>query len=168
MTNFFYKMIRFIRNKLNVYLYKMIYGKQIIFGKKFHARNGFMVCIENNGKIQIGNGVFMNKNCSINCLENVTIGNDCLFGENVKIYDHNHKFRNFDKPIAKQGFKTAPVYIGNNCWFGSNVVILKGVHIGDHVIVGAGCIINKNIPANTIVKLKSCNYELCKIEERNS
>ena len=51
-----------------------------------------------------------------------------------------------------QGYNTAPIKIGHDCWIGSNVVILKGVTIGDNVIVGAGCIIKEDIPNNMIVR----------------
>ena len=91
----------------------------------------------------------MNNYCSINCLENIEIGENTLFGEGVKIYDHNHQYSS--EKIEHQKFTTAPVKIGKNCWLGSNVIILKGVTIGDNVILGAGCVIYKDIPANSIV-----------------
>lgn len=87
----------------------------------------------------------MNNYCSINCLEKIEIGENTLFGESVKIYDHNHQYSS--EKIEHQ----APIKIGKNCWFGSNVIILKGVTIGDNVILGAGCVIHKDIPSNSIV-----------------
>ncbi len=103
------------------------------------------------GIIEIGSGCFFNNNCSINSLSKVTIGDNCLFGEGVKIYDHNHEFKKSNILIKDQGYSMAPINIGSNCWIGSNVIILKGVTIGDNSVIGGGSIIFKNVPANTVV-----------------
>ena len=41
--------------------------------------------------------------------------------------------------------------IGKRCFIGMNSVILPGIHIGDHSIVGAGSVVTKDVPPNTIV-----------------
>ena len=41
--------------------------------------------------------------------------------------------------------------IGNRCWIGSNAVILKGAKIGDNCVIGAGCIVDTEIPPYSIV-----------------
>lgn len=118
---------------------------------------------DTNGSIQIGRDCFFNNGCSINCNNQIVIGNGSLFGENVKIYDHNHRF-NKDELIKNQGFSNGKVSIGNHCWIGSNVVILKNTIINDNCVIGAGCIISGEIPENTIVKTNS-NYKLEKINK---
>lgn len=129
---------------------KLRYRKQFEYGK-LRILSGFHVVIGKGAKCTIKKA-FFNNNCSINCLESITIGKDCLFGESVKLYDHNHIFSSIDEPISSQGFKTKPIVIGNNVWIGSNCIILKGVTIGDNVVVGANCLIYKDIPSNSIVK----------------
>lgn len=104
------------------------------------------------GKLNLGEHNFFNNNCSINCLGTITIGNNNLFGEGVKIYDHNHRFSNPNELIARQGFSLGQVTIGNNCWIGSNTVILNNVVIGNNVIIGANNLIYTSIPDNAIVK----------------
>lgn len=126
-------------------------GGKITFGKNVTFRKGFSLMIDKTGKVIIGNNVFFNNYCSINANEQITIGDGTLFGENVKVYDHNHCYKDVDVPIKEQGFTTAPISIGKHCWIGSNVVILKGVTIGDNCVIGAGCIIYKDVPANTVV-----------------
>ena len=84
----------------------------------------------------------------------VKIGNDCIFGENIKIYDHNHNFKDKTKLISQQGFNTESVIIDSNCWIASNVIILKGVHIGSNSVIGAGVIVYKNVPANSVLVCK--------------
>ena len=79
--------------------------------------------------VKIGDNVFFNNGTSIAAKEKIEIGDNCIFGENVKIYDHNHVFKDLQKPIMKQGFSTKSVHIGSNCWLGSNVVVLCGANI---------------------------------------
>jgi exopolysaccharide acyltransferase PssR len=45
----------------------------------------------------------------------------------------------------------ADTYIGENCFIGINAMILPGVRIGDQVIVGAGAVVTKDVPANSVV-----------------
>ena len=124
-------------------------AKKIEFGDNISIRNYCNILVGNNAEINLGNRVFMNNYCSINCLEKIEIGENTLFGEAVKIYDHNHQYSS--EKVEQQQFNTSPIKIGKNCWLGSNVIVLKGVEIGDNSIIGAGCIIYKNIPAGSVV-----------------
>lgn len=56
------------------------------------------------------------------------------------------------------------VEIGNNIYFGTNVIILKGVTIGDNCIIGAGSIVNRNIPANSVATGNPCRV-VCSLDE---
>ncbi|MDU3891679.1 MAG: acyltransferase [Lactococcus lactis] len=107
--------------------------------------------VEKSGKVIIGNHVFFNNFCSINAMLSVTIDDDCIFGENVKIYDHNHCYQDRSQSIKRQGFSTAAIQIGRNCWIGSQVTILKGVTIGDNSIIGAGVVVYQDVPENSII-----------------
>jgi len=108
------------------------------------------------GRMEIGNNVFFNNNCSISCFGEIKIGDGTMFGENVKLYDHNHKYEIASRQlnIHPNEFAVGKILIGKNCWIASNVIILNNVTIGDNVIIGAGCIIYKSVPSNTIVKNK--------------
>ena len=139
--------------------YRIIYGSKLNIGKGTTWRKSLSIIISDEGKIKIGKNCFFNNYCSINSMQLVSIGDNTLFGENVKIYDHNHRFRDKDKTIKEQGFSVDSIYIGDNCWIGSDVVILKGVHIGNNCIIGAGVVVTESIPDNTIVRF---NRELIK------
>jgi len=142
-------------------LRKARHGAFICSGR-ITARDSLRVYIE--GKISIDGNVFFNSNVSINCLDNISIGSDCLFGEQVKIYDHDHRY-GMSVSVSTSGFTLAPVKIGNNVWVGSNVVILKGVTIGDNSVIAAGSVVNRDVPSNTLFysgvrpKLKSVGAE---------
>ena len=107
--------------------------------------------IDKKGSLIIGDNVFFNNYCSLNANNSIEIGEGTLFGENVRVYDHNHRYMNINIPIKDQGFSSSPVTIGKHCWIASNVTILKGVHIGDNCVIGAGCVIFKDVPKNTVV-----------------
>lgn len=115
--------------------------------------NNVNITVGRNASLEIGENTTINKYTSIVSLDKIVIGKNCLIGENVKIYDNNHKVDIIDGlqlPNHKE-FNTSCVIIGNNCWLGSNVTILKGVTVGDNSIIGAGCIIYKSVPSNTTV-----------------
>lgn len=146
------KVVNKIKQMITRLLIKINYGKQISIGKKFSFRRGISIQLGKNAKVKIGNNVFMNNYCSINSLDYIEIGDDCIFGEGVKLYDHNHVF-NENRLIRESGFKTSKITIGNNCWIGSDVIILKNAKIGNNCVIGAGCIINEKIDDNSIVKM---------------
>ena len=101
------------------------------------------------GKLILHDGVFINNSCSFNCMERIEIGNGTMMGEGVRFYDHDHTYT--AERIEKWEWKMAPIMVGKDCWIGSNVTILKGVRIGDNTVIGAGCLIRQDIPANSIV-----------------
>lgn len=129
------------------------YG-EISIDEQFYMKEHCSILVFPGAQLSIGKNVFFNNSCSINCLDKIEIGSNTMFGEGVKLYDHNHLTAITDSEllISKDEFSKAPIIIGKNCWIASNVVILKGVSIGDNSIIGAGCIIHKSVPSNSIVK----------------
>lgn len=81
----------------------------------------------------------------------VTIGNHVNLAQGITVTALNHIFSNPEKRIDEQGVSTVPVTIGNDIWIGANAVILPGVTIGDHSVVAAGAVVNKNVPPHSLV-----------------
>jgi acetyltransferase-like isoleucine patch superfamily enzyme len=127
--------------------------KSLTLNKNIKFYNNVSLTVGANAILEIGENTTINKYTSIVSLEKITIGKNCLIGENVKIYDNDHKVETIDdiKFTSHKEFTTSTINIGDNCWLASNVTILKGVQIGDNCIIGAGCMIHKNIPANSTV-----------------
>lgn len=134
-------------------LYKLSFGNRFVWGEGLSFRRRFLINIRSSepGAVTIGNHCFFNNDCSINCWQSISIGSDCIFGEGVKVYDHNHAFDDPYRPIREQGFTAAPVRIGDNVWLGSGVIVLAGVSIGDGCVIGANTVIAKDVPENSIV-----------------
>lgn len=122
-------------------------------GNSIDLRNYISIWVGKGAKLKLGNNVFLNNYCSINCLKDIEIGENTLFGEGVRIYDHNHQYsyENAHLDVNPREFTFGAVKIGQNCWLGSNVVVLKGVNIGDNSIIGAGCVIHKDVAANSVI-----------------
>ena len=76
----------------------------------------------------------------------IEIGDGSLIGHNTTIATLNHDFN----PDKRANLHPSPVKIGKNVWIGSDCTILPGVEIGDGAVIGAGSVVTKNIPANSI------------------
>ena len=96
--------------------------------------------------IKIGKNVFINACCRFQDQGGIEIGDGSLIGHNTTIATLNHDFN----PAKRQNLTPSPVKIGKNVWIGSDCTILPGVEIGDGAIIGAGSVVTKSIPANTI------------------
>lgn len=97
--------------------------------------------------ITVGKNVFINACCKFQDQGGITIGDDCLVGHNVTIATLNHDFA----PEKRANINPSPVKIGNKVWIASDSTILPGITIGDGAIIGAGSVVTKDVPQNTIV-----------------
>ena len=97
--------------------------------------------------IKIGKNVFINSCCRFQDQGGIEIGDGSLIGHNTTIATLNHDFN----PAKRQNLTPNAVKIGKNVWIGSDCTILPGVEIGDGAIVGAGSVVTKSVPENTIV-----------------
>lgn len=96
----------------------------------------------------------MNYNGVILDCAKVTFGHDVFVAPNCGFYCAGHPL---DVEQRNQGLEYAyPITVGNNVWIGGNVVVLAGVTIGDHTVIGAGSVINKDIPSGVIAAGNPC------------
>jgi acetyltransferase-like isoleucine patch superfamily enzyme len=119
---------------------------KVAIGNFVFIRKNVSLRIDFNGVLSIGEKVFINDNCTINCVNKVTIGSQTKIAPNVCINDHDHNYKHDGDDHLVRG----EVYIGKNVWIGSNVVILKDTYIGDHSVIAAGSVVKGIIPANTL------------------
>ena len=103
------------------------------------------------GELRIGEKFCLNRYSRIVAHEKVEIGDHVTIGQMVSILDHDHRYKMENGNLSLDGYKTAPVKIGNNIWIGDKCTILKGVTIGDNVIVGANTLIHKDVPSGVVV-----------------
>lgn len=108
-------------------------------------RNG-TIRMDNQGMLYIGDKVFINDNCNINCIYKIHIGEYTKIGPNVSINDNDHNFRG----IEEGRMLTGEVHIGKHVWIGANTVILRGTTIGDYAVIAAGSIVKGEVPEHSI------------------
>lgn len=101
------------------------------------------------GEILIGNYTRIGLGNTI--IGPVTIGDKVNLAQNIVISGLNHSYEDISKNISDQWVSTKIVVIENDVLIGANSTILSGVHIGQHVVVGAGSVVTKNIPPYSVV-----------------
>jgi maltose O-acetyltransferase len=99
--------------------------------------------------IKFGKRAYMNFNCCVLDVCQVSIGDDTLFGPFVQVYAATHPVDGNERRAGKEFGR--PISIGKNCWIGGGSVICPGVTIGDNCVVAAGSVVTKNVPANSVV-----------------
>lgn len=97
--------------------------------------------------IRIGKRVFINTAVMLTDLGGITFEDDVLIGPRVNIITVDHPI----DPAQRRGVIVKPVVIKKNAWIGAGATILAGVTVGENAIVAAGAVVNKDVPANTIV-----------------
>ena len=104
--------------------------------------------------IFVGDRVFMNYGCVLLDVCPITIGSDSQIGPGVQFYAADHPRDTGDRETSLETANPSgigrhlgrPITIGRNVWIGGHAVIMPGITIGDHAIVGAGSIVTRNVP----------------------
>jgi maltose O-acetyltransferase len=99
--------------------------------------------------IYIGDHVYLNYLCTILDNNEVHIGHHVSVGPTVQIYTAAHHIQ---AEARLQGLEVAkPIVIEDNLWLGGGAILLPGVRIGRNAVVGAGAVVSRSVPANTVV-----------------
>lgn len=107
----------------------------------FHCDYGY--------NISLGRGVFLNFNCVILDVVEVTIGDGTQIGSGVQILTADHPRDPVERATGLEW--GVPIRIGRNVWIGAGALIMPGVTIGDDAIVGAGSVVTRDVPVGATV-----------------
>lgn len=123
-----------------------------IFGQEIEVwiEPPFYFCYGTN--IKMGEKVYINFNCNFIDDAEIFIGDKVMFGAGVTIATVGHPIN----PEYRNLMFGSPVRIEKNCWIGANVTICPGVTIGENSVIGAGSVVTKDIPANSIAVGNPC------------
>jgi acetyltransferase-like isoleucine patch superfamily enzyme len=98
--------------------------------------------------IRVGDRVFINQNCTIYALAQVTIGDDVMIGPNVSLITSEHPVA----PSQRRAYLLGkPITIEKGAWIAAGVTIIGGVTVGENSVVAAGSVVTRDVPANTLV-----------------
>lgn len=116
-------------------------GENFVIEAPFHCDYGF--------NISLGENFYANVNLVILDCTKVTIGDNVFIAPNVHICCAGHPL---DAERRNKGLEYAyPVTIEDNVWIGVGAQILPGVTVGQGSVIAAGAIVNRDVPAMTLV-----------------
>lgn len=105
--------------------------------------------------LKIANNVVVQVSCHIGCINRVEIGEYTTMGARTYITDHTHGTVEPDDlklpPRHRKLYSKGPVIIGKYVAIGEGCIILPGVTIGDHSVIGANAVVTKDVPPYSVV-----------------
>ena len=134
--------------------YVEIFGPSISLGKYAHViaapdkRTRFSAwsSFKGRGGIRIGDYCLICPGVRISAAKSIDIGDSCMLASNVYITDSDwHGVYDRVSPVSGQ-----PVRIRDNVWIGDSSIVCKGVSVGENSIIGAGSVVTRDVPPNTI------------------
>lgn len=131
-----------------MYLYKPLF--------KTYGRNNIFSPYDffSYSTISLGDDVFIGNGAKFSSITSIVIGNKVMFGPNVTIMGGDHNTAQVGEYMfdveEKLPENDQPVVIEDDVWIGANCLILKGVTIGGGSIIGAGSLVTKSIPPNSV------------------
>ncbi len=130
---------------------RLVAEQGVVFGARLGGAVSLPILIQPrtpDARIRIGAGTHLaNGSELIACLA-ITIGRHCRIGARTLIVDSD--FHGLAPAQRDQPGRSAPVRVGNNVWIGANAIVLKGVTIGDDAVVGAGCVVTRDVPRGAV------------------
>lgn len=145
--------VRFLGGNVRIFGWpKIRQPKQVVIGG--NVTLGRFVRIE--GAVQLGEGVFVNEFSMIGGSDEapVTIGQNTSIAPGCYIISSDHSIAPgvaINQKGKDLGGKKAAIAIGSNCWLGAHAIVLKGVTLGDGVVVGAGSVVTKSAPQDSVI-----------------
>lgn len=137
---------------------RIVIGSECVIG-------GQVLVFAHAGRIKIGDLVFVGRGSHIWSSDNLVIGDRVLISHYVEIHDteshpldpearaeQTRAIVRTGHPRQIEGIRASPVVIGNDVWIGFGATIRRGVTIGDRAIIGARAIVDRDVPADGMVK----------------
>ncbi len=146
----------FVAAKEYIYLFSYYIVNHVAGVAKVHKKRGAR--IRPTAFLRDAQNIYIGENSTINhlcCLwagkkdAKIVIGDNVMLGPGVKMFAFRHGTAP-GKIMIEQDYSEADIIIGNDIWIGADALIMPGVKIGDGCVVGAGSVVSRDLPSNTI------------------
>lgn len=102
------------------------------------------------GTINVGAGTTIGPFCVLYGHGGLFIGKNCLIASHVVCIPENHRYELTDVLIREQGWSRRGIHIGDDVWLATGVVVVDGVSIGTGAVIGAGAVVTRDIPPQSV------------------
>ena len=125
------------------------YGR-LVLGRWVHIGGGNTLRAHE-GTLRIGDKCVFGESSTVNCYLDVEFGATTIVADRVYVCDFDHAYADIHVPIKDQGIVKSPVRVGPDCWLGTKVSVLRGVTIGRGSVLAAHTVVNRDVPAYSVV-----------------
>jgi acetyltransferase-like isoleucine patch superfamily enzyme len=126
-----------------------VYG-ELVLGERVVLSDGCALEVGPNGRLVIGDEVFIGRHAVVRANELVEIGAHTAIAEHCTIRDHDHNLEPA-KRIRETEVPSAPVRLERNVWLGAGVRVLRGSHLGEGCVVAANAVVRGAFPAGALL-----------------
>lgn len=122
-------------------------GENVAIDTPFHCDHG--------KNIFLGNDIVIGMDCIFIDNASIRVGDRAMIASGVQLCTASHPIRPSERLLDARPtfFRTyaQPIVVGPGAWIGARAVVLPGVTIGENAVVGAGSVVTKDVPPNTVV-----------------
>tara|TARA_A100001391_G_C5061876_1_gene276227 strand:- start:1074 stop:1583 length:510 start_codon:yes stop_codon:yes gene_type:complete len=130
----------------------VFHPENIVIGDNVYIGHNSIIKGYFKNELIIGSGTWIGQQCFFHSAGGLFIGNDVGIGPGVKIITSSHDLNTErELPIVRRAVRFAPTTIGAGSDIGVGAVLLPGIELGDRVQVGAGAVVTKSFPGNSIL-----------------
>lgn len=124
----------------------VFHAEQIEIGDNVYVGHYAILKGYHRNRMSIGDNVWIGQQCFLHSAGGLTIGSGVGIGPGVRILSARHRETGRHEPIALAELEFAAVELGDDCNIGTSAVILPGVRVGRGAQVGAGAVVNGDVP----------------------
>jgi acetyltransferase-like isoleucine patch superfamily enzyme len=106
------------------------------------------------GDVTVGEGTWIGPFTVLDGSGGLRIGSHCSISSGVHLYSHDTVKWALSGGVAE--YERSPVEIGDCCYVGPQTIVVRGVTVGHHSVVGGGSFVNRDVEPYSVVVGSPC------------